>query len=277
MMSRMSDAKLTRRTALGTGLGLGTAVTVNAGPGASRAQLLRRPYQPGDGGEKRDYYVYLPSGFHSEPGRLWPVMLFLHGNGERGDGRDDLKYTLIHGPLREAWIQGRDLPFVIIQPQLPWFNRPRPNGPRAEAPVRSSDGPPPARRYGRRPEEVMVRDEPGEQPTWDGPKPPEGWELVEHDLLQMVDATVNDFRGDPDRVCLTGLSYGGFGSWHLAAKHPRRWAAVAPLCGAADNTTVQSVADAELPIWVFQGGRDPVVKSEWVIESARTLEAAGHP
>lgn len=272
----MSEPTLTRRTAVTASLAAAGAAAAPASPGGSRAQLLRRPYQPADGGETREHYLYVPAGFHSEPGKRWPVMLFLHGNGERGDGREDLQYTLIHGPVMEAWIQGRDLPFLIIQPQLPWFNRPQPRN-RRRAPVRSDDGTPPPRNYGSRPTEPMVRDEPGDEPRWEGAAPPEGWEMVADDLLAMVDATLKDFRGDPERVYLTGLSYGGYGTWHMASAHPGRWAAVAPICGSADNSKVQAIADAELPIWIFQGGRDGTVKTEWVIESARALEAAGHP
>ena len=50
-------------------------------------------------------------------------MLFLHGDGERGDGKGELDYVLVHGPLFEAWCQRRDLPFIIISPQLPMFGQ----------------------------------------------------------------------------------------------------------------------------------------------------------
>ena len=50
-------------------------------------------------------------------------MLFLHGDGERGDGREDLDWVTVHGPLYEAWIQKRNLPFIILSPQLPLFGR----------------------------------------------------------------------------------------------------------------------------------------------------------
>jgi len=46
-------------------------------------------------------------------------MLFLHGHGQRGNGLKDLDYVLTHGPLMEAWIQRKELPFIIISPQLP--------------------------------------------------------------------------------------------------------------------------------------------------------------
>ena len=255
----------------------GAGALAAASPGGSRAQLLRRPYKPADGGEEREYFLYLPAGFHSESGRRWPVMLFLHGNGERGNGREDLDYTLTHGPVREAWIQGRDLPFLIIQPQLPWFNRQR-REERPAPPVRNDSGEPPARAEGSRPAEPMKREEPGEPPRWaPAAGPPEGWEMIETDLLAMIDATLDEFRGDPSRLYVTGLSYGGFGTWHLAQSHAERWAAVAPICGSGDNGKMAPLAEAKLPIWIFQGGRDRTVRPEWVIASARALEDAGHP
>lgn len=246
-----------------------------AAPGASRPQLLRRPYKPADGGQEREYMLYVPQGFHSEPGRKWPVMLFLHGSGESGNGREDLEYTMMHGPVMEAWVQGRDLPFVIIQPQLDWGDRtPQPHN--NEPPRRGADGSIPERNYGKRPDFPMKREEPGEQPRrrGDGPR---GWAVVEADLLAMVDRTIDDFRGDPDRVYLTGLSMGGYGTFALASSHPEKWAAAAPICGTGEGVHVENIAEAKLPIWILTGGRDTGVKPEFVIQSARALEAAGHP
>ncbi|MEM8931730.1 MAG: hypothetical protein AAGE94_11190, partial [Acidobacteriota bacterium] len=61
-------------------------------------RLLRQPY-PASDGSSRDAFVYVPRGYATEPDRRWPVLLFLHGNGERGDGRDDLDWLLAEGPL----------------------------------------------------------------------------------------------------------------------------------------------------------------------------------
>ena len=83
----------------------------------SEPRLLRQSYDsPSEGA--REYFVYLPRGYDSQSERDWPMMLFLHGDGERGNGRDDLDWVLVHGPLYEVWIQKRDLPFVIVSPQL---------------------------------------------------------------------------------------------------------------------------------------------------------------
>jgi hypothetical protein len=52
----------------------------------------------------------------------------------------------------------------------------------------------------------------------DGPAgPPDGWNEMESELLAILDRTIADFKGDSRRVYLTGLSYGGFGAWNLAA------------------------------------------------------------
>ena len=219
--------------------------------------------------------MYIPVGYYSETAKKWPVILFLHGGGERGNGLEDLEKVLVHGPLYEAWIQGRDLPFIILSPQLPTFGRPLRN-PNIVPPKRPVSGPPPKRPYGRSPEQPMARETDNQKPRWDETGPPQGWWKLEQDLLDMVDRTLREYRADAARVYLTGLSYGGFGSWHMAMTHPSRWAAVAPLCGAGNPKTVQSLVDAKMPMWIFQGGRDEVVRTEWVLETVQALEAAGH-
>ncbi len=244
--------------------------------GRSQGQLLRRGYDSQVTGERREYFVYLPVGYHTEPGKRWPVILFLHGGGERGDASEDLDRVLVHGPLGEAWIQGRDLPFIIISPQMPLFDRPRGSS-NAPAPERIEDGPPPPRRRGRRSTQPMARVTDPSVPAYADMPPRDSWRRMEGEVLAMVDSTVGEFRGDEDRVYLTGLSFGGAGTWHLAMAEPGRWAAIAPICGPGDPSRVDRIADAKTPIWVFQGGRDQVVRPERVLETVTALEAAGHP
>ena len=244
--------------------------------GRSSSQLQRKTYASTATGKERGYLLYLPTGYHTQPAKKWPLILFLHGGGERGDGLADLDKVLVHGPLSEAWIQGRDLPFIILSPQLPVFDRPLRN-PNVEPPTRTEAGPPPPRRYGRRPQQPMAREASGETPSWERNGPPEGWWKLEKDLLNIVDATLHDYRADAARIYLTGLSYGGFGTWHMAAAYPHRWAAIAPMCGAGDQKLMPRLADVKMPVWVFQGGRDTLVRPEWVLGTVKALEAAGHP
>ena len=60
----------------------------------------------------------------------------------------------------------------------------------------------------------------GTTEEWGKAGAPGGWQLCEADLLSMVDTTLREYRADPDRVYLTGLSYGGYGTWHMATAHP---------------------------------------------------------
>jgi predicted peptidase len=61
------------------------------------------------------YLLYLPRGYRQEQGRKWPVILFLHGSGERGSDLNKLK---AYGPPRLV-SEGRDMPFIIVSPQTP--------------------------------------------------------------------------------------------------------------------------------------------------------------
>jgi predicted peptidase len=238
------------------------------------AQLLRKRYDSKATGQPREYFLYLPVGYESETGKKWPVILFLHGGGERGDGLNDLDYTLVHGPLMEAWIQGRDLPFVIINPQMPLFDRPEPQ--RQPLPHRSPEGTPPPRPYGNRSSRPMTFPAAEVEPRRTG-STPQGWETVEDEVLAMVDNTLADYRADPARVYLTGLSYGGYGTWYLSTRHPERWAAIAPICGGGDPKLVDRLVAQKLPLWIFHGGRDTTVPPARSLEMAVALEAAGHP
>lgn len=262
--------------ALAVSLAIASNQAVAEPAGRSQAQLLRKGYESQVTGERREYFVYLPTGYHTEPGKRWPVILFLHGGGERGNAMEDLDQVLAHGPIAEAWIQGRDLPFIVISPQMPLFDRPRRSSARP-VPKRIEDGPPPARRYGARPKQPMARVTDLSLPSFTASASRESWTRMEGEVLAMVDATLREFRSDQDRVYLTGLSFGGAGTWHLAMADPNRWAAVAPICGPGDPSRVDRIADAKLPVWVFQGGRDTVVRPERVLETVTALEAAGHP
>jgi len=251
-----------------------------AAPAQSEPELKRISYQSARTGKQRDYFVYLPRGFAQA--KSWPVMLFLHGDGERGDAKGELDFVLVHGPLFEAWCQRRDLPFVIISPQLDKFSR-------GEIPyIKDRDATKIPRRL---PSGINVRPNAGDvrlpgpmqgamsdDKLPDGPAgPPDGWNEMESELTAMVDRTITDFKGDAKRVYLTGLSYGGFGAWNLAARHPQKFAALAPIVGYPHPDHAEPIARAKLPLWVFAGGRDPVVPLRYFYPGLNQMEALGHP
>jgi len=166
------------------------------------------------------YQVYLPEDWRREDHRQWPVILFLHGRGERGS--EGMWQTQIGLPQAvrdhpERW------PFVIVMPQCPHAS------------------------YWTDPEMLTM-------------------------AMTALDREAEEFRGDPARIYLTGLSLGGYGSWELARLHPRRWAAMAIAAGgvfwsyAPERWQETSTLPAQYahalgrtPVWLFHGSDDTVV------------------
>lgn len=157
------------------------------------------------------YLLYLPKDYDQK--EVWPLMLFLHGAGERGDNLDLVKK---HGPPKLV-AEGKQFPFIVVSPQCP-------NG------------------------------------RW--------WEPVE--LKALLDEIVEKYKVDKDRIYVTGLSMGGFGTWSLAVYQPNRFAAIVPICGGGEPIIAKVLAYP--PTWVFHGAKDPVVpleRSEKMVEALK--------
>jgi len=99
----------------------------------------------------------------------------------------------------------------------------------------------------------------------------EGWNP--DTLNALLDDVLRRYRVDKDRVYLTGASMGGSGTWRMAAAHPDRFAAIAPVCGRGDPADAPKLA--HLPIWVFQGAKDPVVHLDSAKAMVEAVQAAG--
>jgi predicted peptidase len=98
-----------------------------------------------------------------------------------------------------------------------------------------------------------------------------GWNV--ETLNALLDDLLQQYRVDPDRVYLTGLSMGGYGTWSLAAAHPERFAAIVPICGAGNPADAPKLAS--LPVWVFHGAKDPTVPLQRSKEMVEAIKAAG--
>jgi predicted peptidase len=270
-ISRLASAALLLTALVG-------CATLSNGPQAP--QLLRLPYTSELDNSEREYFVYLPRGYDPERAEPWPVMLFLHGNGERGNGRDELDFVLAHGPLYEAWIQKQDLPFIIISPQLHMLGQDEihsyiQNRSRHSIPQRQQDGTP--ARAAPFPTQGPMTGTPAYAKMEEIPITlPEGWDKVEQDLLHMVDHVTGAYHGDARRIYLTGLSYGGFGTWYMASRHPDRFAAIAPVVGWGHPQLMSPIAGRQVPVWAFAGGRDDVVQVQYFYPGLNLLEELGH-
>ena len=181
-------------------------------------------------GVEYKYQVFVPDNWTSKAS--WPVILFLHGAGERGD--DGLIQTEVGIGTTIRRDRSR-FPAVVVMPQC------RKN-------------------------------------VW--------WadSTMADVAMAALEQAQKEFHGNPQRVYLTGLSMGGYGTWYLAGKYPGKFAALAPVCGGIlvpDMARMQSPDDhspyteaakkiGKTPLWIFHGGDDPVVP---VTESRRMNEA----
>ena len=165
------------------------------------------------------YLIYVPDEFDPHSEQFWPLVLFLHGSGERGHNLEDV---CRQGLPREIEA-GLTLPCIVISPQCA-------------------------------------------QDAW--------WSANE--LTVLLDHLLEHLPIDPNRVYLTGLSMGGFGTWSLAAAFPERFAAIAPICGGGDLESMGRLIN--MPIWAFHGAQDvavPLARSADLIHALYNL--GGNP
>lgn len=92
-------------------------------------------------------------------------------------------------------------------------------------------------------------------------------------LIELLDHIVQTHSIDQDTMCLTGLSMGGYGSWQMAADHPKRFASVVPVCGGGDPRDAEKLK--ALPIWVFHGDQDSAVPFQRSVEMVDAIKQAG--
>ena len=79
-------------------------------------------------------------------------------------------------------------------------------------------------------------------------------------LVALIDEVIANSLINEDRIYVTGLSMGGYGTWSLALDYPERIAAIAPICGRSDLFRIRNIS--RIPAWVFHGADDPVVPLE---------------
>lgn len=154
-----------------------------------------------------NYLVYTPSQVGEQTGKKWPLVIFLHGAGERGT---DLNLVKKHGLTMMAE-RGEKFPFILAAPQCP---------------VESF------------------------------------WDRQLDALDGFLSELLRTYPIDTERIYLTGLSMGGFGTWHWAERRPNAFAAIAPICGGAMPMLgfperIKKIK--HVPVWAFHGDSDDVV------------------
>ncbi|PHQ29831.1 phospholipase [Leeuwenhoekiella nanhaiensis] len=187
------------------------------------------------------YRIQYPVNY--DAGKKYPLVLFLHGAGERGS---DNESQLVHGSKVFADSGNRNaFPAIVIFPQCPkdsyWAN----------VDVDRSTYP------------IGITFHPDQKPT---------------PHLQMAADLVNSFikdgKADPSRVYISGLSMGGMGTYEMVQRHPETFAAAIAICGAGSTSEVPNYA-LNTPFWVIHGAEDNVVNPIHSLELAQAMLEAG--
>ncbi|MHC4674843.1 MAG: carboxylesterase family protein [Planctomycetota bacterium] len=107
------------------------------------------------------------------------------------------------------------------------------------------------------------------------PQCPDGDIWLHHidGLISLLDDIQSRYSVDPQRIYLTGLSMGGFGTWDLACRYPERFAAIAPFCG---YTLLEKACKLkDMPVWAFHGAKDELVPVKDTENMIKAIEACG--
>jgi len=195
-------------------------------------QLVKRVYRNAYGDEL-PYQVLVPKGY--DAARQYPLILFLHGAGERGS---DNEAQLHHSEVLQLALDPQD-PCFLVAPQCP-----------------AGDSWVP----------FLV----GGRPTSREPGAPTKPMQLTIELLEQL---AGEFNLDRSRWYVTGLSMGGFGTFDLLLRKPDWFAAGVPICGGMDVSRAKEIA--HIPLWIFHGADDRVVSPELSRKAIKALQDAG--
>lgn len=187
------------------------------------------------------YRMLLPENFSKE--KKYPVVLFLHGAGERGS---DNQKQLTHGSKLFLDKMNRGaFPSIVIFPQCPkedyWAN----------ATVDRSAYP------------LNITFPENEAPTT-------ALSLV----MNLMDDMLKKAYVQTDKVYVGGLSMGGMGTFEILYRKPDMFAAAFAICGGGNPDTVKSFAK-KVPMWIFHGAKDDVVTPQHSVTMVNAILNAG--
>jgi len=174
-----------------------------------------------------------------ESGKLYPLVLLLHGAGGRGDDNSGQLVDAGGGAaLEKMGISSKFGAYVIA---------------------------------GQVPAEKLWVDVPWTTLDHEMPKISESMKMMLEALDAFIDEATNQV--DPRRIYVVGLSMGGYGTWDALQRRPTLFAGAVPICGGGDKRLAEKIAN--VPIWAWHGDQDNVVKSSRSRDMIAALEKAG--
>ncbi|ULQ57749.1 prolyl oligopeptidase family serine peptidase [Flavihumibacter rivuli] len=194
-------------------------------------------------GDTLRYRILLPKQY--DPSRKYPLVVFLHGAGERGS---DNEKQLTHGAKLFLDEKNREqFPCIVVFPQCPA------NDYWASVSIDRSKQP-------------LLMDFNYTRPM----RAP----LVS--VIELTNSLLNEKLVDKKHVYITGLSMGGMGTFEAVYHNPRLFAAALPICGGGDANSYNKNT-ARIPFWIFHGDADPVVgvaESRKMVDRLKSLKAS---
>ena len=201
------------------------------------------PYKVGEVFAKRSfenngftlpYRIYVPKNY--DCGERYPLLVFLHGAGERGTENER---QLIHAQYLFNDPSSPVYDSIVLAPQCPEDSQ-----------------------------WVLWPWEKGNYSIEETPESP-GLET----LCMLIDEVRDFYNVDDDRIYVTGLSMGGFGTWDLLSRHGARFAAGIPVCGGGDPSYAELLK--RIPIRVFHGSEDGAVPVSGSRQMFEAIKKAG--
>jgi len=200
-----------------------------------KPEEMMKPYSyTNEQGEVLSCQLWAPQ--FPKPGKKYPLILFLHGSGECG--KDNFQQTRAGLPTLLKKLVLLPEPIIVVAPQCQngnWWVKQLSMGQDYRA---------------------------AQQPM---PSLETAQELCRHLLTAK--------QADPDRLYITGLSLGGFGTWDAIQREPSFFAAAIPICGGGDTRFASALK--ELPIWTFHGRQDKNVPPDASRRMVQALKATG--
>lgn len=211
-----------------------TESAVVENPSTDPLELFESREYVGENGESLNYRLLKPADF--DPNKKYPLVIFLHGAGERGsDNAAQLKHCMAQFCTPE---HRQKYPCYVLAPQCP-------------------------------------KDQKWADIDWSSETSVFPQEISRSLGLtfEVVDSMLADSAISKSRVYITGLSMGGYGTWDALARRPELFAAAIPVCGGGDVETVSAFKD--IPVWCFHGADDKAVQVEKSRTMVAALKAAG--
>lgn len=211
-------------------------------PFSSKAQTSMEAYEREvfiKGGDSLPYRILYPPNF--DKNQQYPLVLFLHGAGERG--RNNESQLLNGGQLFLE--KQKEFPAIVIFPQAPkedyW----------AKVEVKRDTIP-----Y-----QFNFKNE--EEPT-----------KALHLVMALLNSVISEGYIDKNKIYVGGLSMGGMGTFEIISRQPETFAAAFAICGGADPAIAEKYPEG-FNIWIFHGEKDDVVLPEYSKTMAREINSRG--